>query len=82
MVDDTRSAPRHRTLKGGSVSFDGGGCECTVRNLSFTGAHLEIENENPIKLPDFFTLIIRPEYLKRDCQVIWRKGKSIGIRFV
>lgn len=80
MVQDTRSAPRQRTLKGGFIALNGGGYDCTIRNLSFTGAQLEVES--PVGIPDFFALIVKPEYLKRNCQVIWRKGKSIGIRFV
>lgn len=79
-MEDTRNAPRHRTLKGGTISFDGGGCECTIRNLSFTGARLEIEN--PMRVPDFFTLIIKPELLRRQCQVVWRKAKFLGVRFL
>jgi hypothetical protein len=66
-------APRQRTYKGGSISFDGGGIDCTIRNLSASGACLDIAS--PFGVPDNFTLIIKPEYLKRACEVAWRKGR-------
>lgn len=50
-----------------------------IRNLSDEGALLEIET--PTAIPDSFTLIIKPEYLKRACTVIWRRDKRIGVHF-
>ncbi len=78
-MDEQRHQPRHRTLKGGSIAFNSGGCDCTIRNLSDAGALLEIET--PTAIPDAFTLIIKPEYLKRACTVIWRRDKRIGVHF-
>ena len=44
MVDDEhRIAPRRRLLKAGRISFGGGAAiDCTIRNLSETGAALEV----------------------------------------
>jgi hypothetical protein len=42
---ETRSAPRHRVLKAGTIEFGGAAIKCFVRNLSTTGAALE----NPAK---------------------------------
>ena len=43
MVDEHRIASRRRLLKAGKISFGGGGAfDCTVRNLSETGAALEV----------------------------------------
>jgi hypothetical protein len=36
-----RIAPRRRILKAGSIQFGGGSIDCTIRNLSETGAALE-----------------------------------------
>jgi len=78
---ERRTAPRHRTFKGGSISFAGaGGIECVVRNLSAAGACLEVAS--PIGIPDEFDLIIRPEYQRRRCHLVWRKAQRIGVRFV
>jgi hypothetical protein len=40
--DEHRIAPRRRVLKAGSISFGGGAIDCTVRNISETGAALEV----------------------------------------
>ena len=79
-MSEPRRVPRQRTLKGGSISFAfATGIECIVRNISETGACLEVESSTSI--PDDFTLIIKPEYSKRDCKVVWRANGRIGVRF-
>ena len=76
--DEHRAARRQRTFKGGSISWGmASGVECTIRNLSDSGALLEIKSA----VPDDFTLIIKPEGIKRSCHVIWRSGSRIGITF-
>ena len=78
---ERRTSPRHRTFKGGSISFAGAAAiECVVRNLSPAGACLEVAS--PIGIPDDFDLIIRPEYQRRHCRLVWRKAQRIGVRFV
>ena len=78
---DRRKLPRHRTFKGGTISSASvAGITCVVRNLSAAGAMLEVESEAGI--PDEFTLVIKPEYLKRTCRVIWRSAQRIGVHFV
>lgn len=78
MDGDNRSAPRHRVLKAATISFGGGAISCTVRNLSVTGASLEVAS--PIGIPD--SIVLELEGGGRRCRVIWRKGKRIGVRFV
>ena len=76
-----RQSPRLRTLKGGSITFGfTTAIDCIIRNLSETGACLEVES--PVGIPDDFTVLIRPEIIKRNCRVIWRHAKRIGVRFV
>ena len=41
-MGDGRKTQRHRVLKVGTISFGGGGITCTVRNLSDTGAALDV----------------------------------------
>ena len=77
---DRRSAPRHRTFKGGAISFDRfGGIECVVRNLSVNGACIELDC--PGSLPEDFSLIIRPENIRRACHLVWRTDHRLGVRF-
>jgi PilZ domain-containing protein len=79
-MDEKSESPRHRTFKGGTISFDRGIVECTIRNLSETGALLEVGNS--IGIPDQFILIIKPETLRRSCEVAWRSEKNIDVKFV
>jgi hypothetical protein len=78
-MTDNRTAPRQRTFKGGSISLPGAIIECIIRNLSDTGAMIELAD--PLALPDEFTLIIKPELLKRSCELAWRRGNRIGVHF-
>jgi hypothetical protein len=77
MDDDKRSAPRHRVLKAGTIEFNGGAIDCMVRNLSTTGAALDVTS--PIGIPEHFTLIADGSRLS--CHVVWRKEKRIGVAF-
>ena len=54
--------------------------ECVVRNLSAAGTCLEVVS--PIGIPEDFDLIIRPEYKRHHCHLVWRKAQRIGVRFV
>ena len=73
-------APTQRTYKSGSISFNGGGIDCVIRNLSTTGACLDVESQ--VGIPENFTLVIKPDNLRHPCQVAWRKARQIGVRFV
>lgn len=74
-----RVASRRRVLKAGSIEFGGGEFECTIRNVSETGAALEVMT--PLYIPDRFTLVVQSEQSKRACRVIWRKQRRIGVTF-
>jgi hypothetical protein len=50
-----------------------------VKNLSAAGAALEFESA--LDIPDHVTLCIPPEPIKRQCRVIWRSQKRIGVAF-
>jgi hypothetical protein len=78
---DQRSDHRHRTYKGGRINAERlPGMDCLIRNLSDTGACLEIDSARVTV--DEFDLVILPEYLNRKCRVVWRKSRWIGVRFV
>jgi len=77
MNDENRVAPRHRVLKGAKIEFGGGAIDCTIRNLSETGAALDVTS--PVGIPTEFTLVA--EGVHRPCRVIWRKERRIGITF-
>lgn len=79
-MSERRATQRVRTIKGGSILFGVvPAIDCIVRNVSETGACLEVAS--PIGIPDEFTLLIKPELRKRDCKVAWRSISRIGVCF-
>ncbi|WP_311972563.1 PilZ domain-containing protein [Bradyrhizobium campsiandrae] len=52
---------------------------CTVRNLSATGAMLDVTS--PVGIPARFTLVIEAEHASKPAVVVRRQDKRIGIRF-
>ena len=77
---ERRVTLRHRILKAGTIAFNrAGGISCMVRNMSPTGACLEVESQ--IGIPDRFTLVIESDRLQRPCHVAWRKDKRLGVAF-
>jgi hypothetical protein len=78
-MDEHRIASRHRVLKAGTIEFGGGAIDCTVRNLSGTGAALDVTS--PVGIPDHFTLVLPAGALHQACHVVWRKQKRIGVTF-
>ena len=55
-MDDNRSTQRQNVIKAGTISFDGSGIDCLVRNMSVGGANLEVESQ--IGIPNSFDLVI------------------------
>ena len=80
-TSDLRKARRVRAYKGGRINAASlPGLDCLVRNLSPTGACLEVDSAAvPV---DEFDLVIMPEYLSRKCRVAWRQPQKIGVRFI
>lgn len=77
---DPRSAPRRKQLKSGIIAFHErhSTLPCLVRELSDTGARLEVDQAH---VPDTFTLVVELDGLEAACEVIWRRGQRIGVRF-
>lgn len=76
---EKRAVPRHKVLKGGMIAFDGGGIDCTVRNLSPNGAGLDVAS--PIGVPSSFMLVIEADKFIRRCHPVWNREKRIGVAF-
>jgi hypothetical protein len=75
-----RNTQRHRVLKGGTIAFNGAaGISCTVRNMSNSGAALDVIS--PVGIPPDFTLVIDGDRAAKPCHVVWRKEKRIGVAF-
>jgi hypothetical protein len=77
---ETRIAPRFRVMKAAKIEYGGVKTPCMIRDLSVTGAALEI-SELSGKIPENFNLIIPEDGLKLPCHVVWRSGFKLGIAF-
>lgn len=76
---DRRASPRRRVLKGAQISWPYGiPVRCVVRNISATGAHIEVED--PV-VQNIFDLILDLDQSRHLCRVVWRKGSRIGVKF-
>jgi hypothetical protein len=76
---EKRSATRHRVYKRGTISFNGAGFDCTVRNLSARGARIDVDGLVP--LPEHFDLVIESDKVTYRCRMIWSSAQRIGVVF-
>ena len=79
-MSEQRKGQRRRMLKAGSISFNrAAGIDCRIRNLSPSGACLEVES--PVGIPDDFVLVIESDRFKQPCHVVWRTANRLGVEF-
>jgi hypothetical protein len=76
---ESRTALRFRVEKPAWIEHGGDKISCTVRDLSLTGASLEMFD--PKSVPGKFTLIIPGDGLEILCRVVRRTEFRIGIKF-
>jgi hypothetical protein len=76
---ETRIAPRHHVSKAGTIEFVGGTINCVVRNLSVTGAAIEVSSQAGI--PERFILVMPDDGLRLLCHVVRRTEYRIGVAF-
>ncbi len=77
---ETRIAPRYRVSKPAQIEYGGDKTPCTIRDLSETGAALELSDLRAT-VPQAFNLIIAEDKLKLTCRVVWRKAFRVGVTF-
>ena len=78
---ERRNKSRRRVLKRALIVFQGGHCSmrCQVLNISEVGALLM--PSDILLCPSEF--VLKPEVGdRRNCEVVWRKGTTVGVRFV
>lgn len=78
---ERRSASRRRTLIGGTIraSLRNATFSCTIRNLSATGARLDIDN--PIWIPDAFELDVPHHDLRVPARIVRRGKDHVAVAF-
>ncbi len=79
--NDRRAFPRHEVQKEGRLLFVDQPCfvECTIRDISADGALLTMFVSVP--LPTLVLLWEQQTGAIRECEVRWRKGRTVGVHF-
>lgn len=79
--DNKRGARRARVLKQGKILLPNNmtPIDCTVRDLSETGAKLILAD--PAAIPGEFRLVFAADRMMRDVVVMWRRAEALGVRF-
>jgi hypothetical protein len=75
---DNRGDARRRMLRAGTIEFDGGAIDCTVRNLSDPGAMVQVAS--PIGISTQFALRFGGGQVM-PCRVVWRQPNRNGVAF-
>src|SRR5436305_6525899 len=78
---ERRISPRRRVLKNALIVFNGRYCthRCFILNMSDSGAQLMPQDAG--QCPSEF--VLKPDIgRERDCEVVWRKGGVVGVRYV
>ena len=61
---------------------------CNLVDMSITGARLKLQVPEPkafersVEIPGRFTLLLRFDRIEADCQLVWRRGNELGVRFL
>jgi hypothetical protein len=78
---ERRRQQRARTLKSARILFNQrrSVIDCTVRNLSPTGACLNVASA--IGIPERFDVMFDADQSVRSCRMVWHKEKQVGIEF-
>jgi hypothetical protein len=74
---------RKSLQQSGWITLEGGFAArpCVVQDMSASGAKITVDDPNvlPAKLRLAFA---RDARTGRPCEVVWRRGKSLGVKFV
>ena len=72
---------RRRVLKSGLICFNAkhSTLPCAVRDISDNGAKLTVGNA--VGVPDTFELYIELDGTWVFCEVVWRRGDVVGVRY-
>ena len=67
----------------GWIALEGGFAArpCVVQDLSGTGARITVDDPNVLQAKLRLALS-RDARAGRNCEVVWRRGKTVGVKFV
>lgn len=82
-LDTKKRAARKSLRQPGWITLEGGFAarQCVVQDLSSSGAKIIVDDNNtlPAKLRLAFS---RDARTGRNCEVVWHRGKTFGVKFV
>ncbi|MEM7300443.1 MAG: PilZ domain-containing protein [Pseudomonadota bacterium] len=81
LAPDRRVARRTRQLKSGRMIFNDASStlDCTIRDATREGARLQLDASH--RVPKVFDLVWVQRGSARRCEVVWRGGNQIGVKF-
>jgi len=81
VIKDKRKSLRRPVRYSAWVALEGDQVHgCVMSDVSDSGARLDIDESKPI--PDQFTLLLTiTGSARRQCRVVWRKPRQIGVAF-
>ena len=79
-MPDRRGSPRTVVQWPARLAFGGKCVDCTLRDVSDTGASVSIQDTR--KIPNIISLIITGKPGQRLSEVVWRSSASLGLRFL
>jgi hypothetical protein len=82
MRPEHRQNKRRFILHGARIVLADGSVleDCRIIDISGTGARLQVKDLGAV--PDQFVLLLSYDgHLRRQCSVVWRSEKTIGIEF-
>src|SRR5262245_13218998 len=79
---ERRRRPRTRTAKSARILLNHhhSVIDCTVRDLSPTGACLNVTSA--VGIPEQFDVFFMADRSIRACRLVWHKEKQVGVEFV
>jgi hypothetical protein len=76
---ERRAIPRKPVLMSGAIQFAGCAINCLVRDMSISGAALDVAE--PHDIPERFNLVFKADGTNIPCHVVWRQEERIGVAF-
>ena len=77
---ERRREPRQPVLKSAEIHAMGKVTGCTVRDMSSSGAGLEVKGL--FIAPEYFDLLILESGLRQSVEKCWQHGSRLGVRFL
>ena len=76
---ERRTTSRKPVLMSAAIAFPGNSVDCLVRDISISGAAIDIGNRHDI--PERFDLVFKVDGTLIPCHVVWRQDEQLGVAF-